>query len=190
MDNQTPATPAHLFDKLTDLGIETTTITHPAVYTVEESKAHRGDLPGAHTKNLFLRNKKGKMWLLICLEDRKIDIKLLGKTLGAGKLSFGSADRLMEFLGVEPGSVSPFCAINDKDNQVKVVLDSHMMRMSPINAHPLTNTMTTAISPTDLVIFLQSIGHVPEELNMDNLEELAAQAECPLAVRAFQPHLG
>lgn len=177
MNNQTPATPEHLLEKLTALGIETTTITHSAVYTVEESKEHRGDLPGAHTKNLFLRNKKGKMWLLVCLEDRKIDIKLLGKALGAGKLSFGSADRLMEFLGIEPGSVSPFCAINDTDGQVKVMLDSHMMTMSPINAHPLTNTMTTAIAPTDLVHFLQSIDHHPEELDMDNLEELASLAE-------------
>ncbi len=169
MTNTTPATPEQLLEKLTSLGIETTTITHPAVYTVEESKAHRGDLPGAHTKNLFLRNKKGKMWLLVCLEDRKIDIKLLGKALGAGKLSFGSADRLMEFLGIEPGAVSPFTAINDKEGQVKVVVDAHMMTISPINAHPLTNTMTTAITPDDLVRFLESIDHAPEELDMDNL---------------------
>ncbi|MEH6629380.1 MAG: prolyl-tRNA synthetase associated domain-containing protein [Halopseudomonas aestusnigri] len=177
MNNQTPATPEHLIEKLSTLGIETTTLTHPAVYTVEESKAHRGDLSGAHTKNLFLRNKKGKMWLLVCMEDRKIDIKLLGKALGAGKLSFGSADRLMEFLGIEPGSVSPFCAINDTSGQVKVILDSYMMTLSPINAHPLTNTMTTAIAPNDLVHFLQSIDHQPEELDMDNLKELVPLAE-------------
>ncbi|MFD2204934.1 prolyl-tRNA synthetase associated domain-containing protein [Kiloniella antarctica] len=176
MTNPAPATPGQLLEKLITLGIESNTISHPAVYTVEESKAHRGDLPGAHTKNLFLRNKKGKMWLLVCLEDRKIDIKLLGKALGAGKLSFGSPDRLKEFLGIEPGSVSPFCAINDIDGHVKVILDSQMMTMSPINAHPLTNTMTTAIAPNDLVQFLHGINHPPENLDMDNMEELAAQA--------------
>ncbi|WP_419902899.1 prolyl-tRNA synthetase associated domain-containing protein [Kiloniella sp.] len=177
MTTHTPTTPEQLLEKLTALGIEATTINHPAVYTVEESKAHRGDLPGAHTKNLFLRNKKGKMWLLVCLEDRKIDIKLLGKALEAGKLSFGSAARLMEFLGIEPGSVSPFSAINDREGQVKVVLDTQMMTQSPINAHPLTNTMTTAITPTDLVRFLESIDHAPEELDMNNLAELATKAE-------------
>ncbi|WP_421779593.1 prolyl-tRNA synthetase associated domain-containing protein [Kiloniella litopenaei] len=173
MTDTPPCTPDELFQKLDDLGIETTTITHPAVYTVEESKEHCGDIPGAHTKNLFLRNKKGQMWLLVCFEDRKIDMKILGKALGAGKLSFGSADRLMEFLGITPGSVSPFTAINDKNNAVKVVLDKQMMKQSPINAHPLANTMTTSISPADLVKFLSAIDHSPEELDMDNLTQLA-----------------
>ncbi|WP_120498210.1 prolyl-tRNA synthetase associated domain-containing protein [Kiloniella sp. EL199] len=176
MTSNTPCTPDNLFNKLTELGIETTTITHPAVYTVEESKEHCSDIPGAHTKNLFLRNKKGQMWLLVCHEDRKIDIKLLAKALGAGKLSFGSADRLMEFLGITPGSVSPFTAINDKDNAVKVILDSQMMKQSPINSHPLTNTMTTSITPENLVQFLTAIDHPPEELDMDNLSQLAQDA--------------
>lgn len=176
MTDITLCTPDDLFQKLDDLGIETTTITHPAVYTVEESKEHCADIPGAHTKNLFLRNKKGQMWLLVCLEDRKIDMKVLGKALGAGKLSFGSADRLMEFLGITPGSVSPFTAINDKDNAVKVILDSQMMDLSPINSHPLTNTMTTSIKPADLVRFLIAINHPPEELNIDNLDQLAHDA--------------
>jgi len=176
MTDSTPCTPDDLFKKLDALGIETTTITHPAVYTVEESKEHCSNIPGAHTKNLFLRNKKGQMWLLVCLEDRQIDMKLLAKILGAGKLSFGSADRLMEFLGITPGSVSPFTAINDKDNAVKVILDSQMMKQSPINSHPLTNTMTTSIAPADLVQFLTAIDHLPEELDMDNLAQLAQDA--------------
>ncbi|MCZ4281129.1 prolyl-tRNA synthetase associated domain-containing protein [Kiloniella laminariae] len=171
-----PLTPQQLLQKLQDLGIQAETKTHAPVFTVEESKALRGDLPGAHTKNLFLRNKKGQMWLLVCLEDRKIDIKTLGKALDAGKLSFGSSDRLMEFLGVEPGSVSAFAAINDRNTEVKVVLDQQMMQQSPINCHPLINSMTTALSPENLVLFLESINHSPELLDMDKLNESAQDA--------------
>ncbi|WP_020590372.1 prolyl-tRNA synthetase associated domain-containing protein [Kiloniella laminariae] len=172
-----PLTPPQLLQKLQDLGIQTETKTHAPVFTVEESKALRGDLPGAHTKNLFLRNKKGQMWLLVCLEDRKIDIKTLGTALGAGKLSFGSSDRLMEFLGVEPGSVSAFAAVNDRNIAVKVILDKQMMQQSPINCHPLINSMTTALSPENLVLFLESIDHSPELLDMDNLDESCRDAD-------------
>ena len=112
---------------------------------MEEAKALRGELPGAHIKNLFLRNKKGVMWLVTCQEDRDIDLKALGQRIGAGRLSFGSAERLMTHLGVLPGSVTPFAVINDRRDHVTVVLDSGLLDQDPVNCHPLVNTMTTAI---------------------------------------------
>ena len=106
--------PQQLFARLAELGIAQRTVEHPAVFTVEEAKALRGDLPGHHVKNLFLRNKKEEMWLVVALEDRAIDLKRLGEVLGAGRLSFGSAERLKRHLGVEPGSVTPLALINDE----------------------------------------------------------------------------
>ncbi len=105
--------PQQLFDRLAELGIAHDTVEHAAVFTVEQAKQHRGVLPGHHIKNLFLRNKKEEMWLVVALEDRSLDLKRLGETLGAGRLSFGSAERLRTYLGVEPGSVTPFSVIND-----------------------------------------------------------------------------
>ena len=113
-----PTTPDQLLARLAELGLTTRTVTHPPVFTVEEAKALRGELPGAHIKNLFLRDKKGKMWLVVAEEDRPIDLKALGELLG-GRLSFGSADRLMTYLGVIPGAVTPFGVINDAGNQVQ-----------------------------------------------------------------------
>ena len=107
----------------TQLGIAQRTVEHPAVFTVEEAKALRGDLPGHHVKNLFLRNKKEEMWLVVALEDRAIDLKRLGEVLGAGRLSFGSAERLKRHLGVEPGSVTPLALINDEGRAVRLALD-------------------------------------------------------------------
>src|SRR5215469_17971765 len=116
--------PQQLFDHLAQLGIAQRTVEHPPVFTVEQAKALRGDLPGHHVKNLFLRNKKEEMWLVVALEDRAIDLKWLGEALGAGRLSFGSPERLRKHLGIEPGSVTPFAVINDASHQVELVLDS------------------------------------------------------------------
>ena len=158
--------PQQLFARLDQLGIAHRTVEHPPVFTVEEAKALRGNLPGHHIKNLFLRNKKEEMWLVVAEEDKRIDLKALGEKLGAGKLSFGSPDRLLRYLGVLPGAVTPFGIINDKDRKVKVVLDRDLMGMSPVNAHPLVNTMTTALSPQDLVKFLEAEGHKPDILDI------------------------
>jgi Ala-tRNA(Pro) deacylase len=158
-------TPEQLFVKLDALGIAHRTVTHPPVFTVEEAKALRGALPGAHIKNLFLRNKKEEMWLVVALEDRAIDLKRLGEALGAGRLSFGSPDRLRRTLGVEPGSVTPFAVINDAAHQVRLVLDRGLIDGGPINAHPLTNTMTTALSAADLQRFFAATGHAPRWLD-------------------------
>ncbi len=169
-DDLTPAaTPQALFDRLEALAIETRTLEHAPVFTVEEAKTVRDDLPGGHSKNLFLRNKKGQMWLVTCFEDRKIDLKALGKALEAGRISFGSPDRLKKHLGVEPGAVTPFAVMNDRAGQVKFVLDKAMLEVDPLNFHPLVNTMTTAIAPQDLVRFLEDQDHAPAYIDVDAL---------------------
>ena len=168
-DGAPPATPADLFARLETLGIEARTVEHPPVFTVEEAKALRGELPGAHIKNLFLRNKKGAMWLVTCLEDREIDLKRLAAALGAGRFSFGSAERLMQYLGVAPGAVTPFAVINDSGRAVRAVLDKALLDHGPVNGHPLVNTMTTTVEPRDLVRFLEAEGHAPQLLDFDAL---------------------
>jgi Ala-tRNA(Pro) deacylase len=157
--------PQQLFARLDQLGIAHRSVEHPPVFTVEEAKALRGNLPGHHIKNLFLRNKKEEMWLVVALEDRAIDLKRLGEVLGAGRLSFGSADRLKRTLGVEPGSVTPLSLANDEARAVQLVLDRGLADGGPVNAHPLVNTMTTALAPADLLRFFAATGHTPRWLD-------------------------
>ncbi|MCF8476990.1 MAG: prolyl-tRNA synthetase associated domain-containing protein [Pseudolabrys sp.] len=155
-------TPDDLFAALAQLGIAYTTVSHPPLFTVEQSRAMRGQIPGGHTKNLFLRDKKQALFLVVTEEDADVDLKGLHRILGAsGRFSFGSADLLLEVLGVRPGSVTPFSAINDTASRVTVVLDADLMEHATINAHPLVNTMTTALARNDLVKFLESTGHPP-----------------------------
>jgi Ala-tRNA(Pro) deacylase len=157
--------PQQLFARLDALGAVHRTVEHAPVFTVEQAKAHRGDLPGHHIKNLFLRNKKEEMWLVVALEDRAIDLKRLGDVLDAGRLSFGSPDRLRRVLGVEPGSVTPFAIVNDEAHHVSLVLDRGLQEGGPINAHPLVNSMTTAITWPDLRRFFEATGHAPRWLD-------------------------
>ncbi|MEE8500063.1 MAG: prolyl-tRNA synthetase associated domain-containing protein [Kiloniellales bacterium] len=164
-----PTSPEALIARLKALGIAVKTFEHPPVYTVEQAKALRGELRGGHIKNLFLRNKKGAMWLLTCLEDRDVDLKALGQALGAGRFSFGSAQRLVTYLGVLPGAVTPFGVINDTEGKVQMVLDKALLDCDPINAHPLVNDMTAAVSPEGLVRFLEAVGHAPRILDLDAL---------------------
>ena len=159
-------TPEDLFARLGDLGIAVTTADHPAVFTVEEARRHRGGLPGTFTKNLFLRDKKGAMWLVVCLENRAVDLRVLAERIGAKHLSFGSPERLMRHLGVIPGAVSPFAVINDADRVVRVVLEREVLAQDPINLHPLDNAKTTAIAGADLLRFLEAEGHPPELLDL------------------------
>ena len=157
-----PATPDDLFTFLDRLGIAHPTVSHPPLFTVEQSQALRGTIPGGHTKNLFLKDKKGALYLVTALEDAAIDLKSLHRLLGAsGRFSFGSADAMLETLGVVPGAVTPFGAINDGAGRVTVVLDATLMEHAIVNAHPLVNTMTTSIARDDLVRFLESTGHPP-----------------------------
>src|SRR5262245_6230873 len=157
--------PQQLFDHLAQLGIAQRTVEHPPVFTVEQAKALRGDLPGHHVKNLFLRNKKEEMWLVVAIEDRAVDLKRLGEVLGAGRLSFGSPDRLRRHLGVEPGSVTPLALINDTGLSVRLALDRGLIEGGPVNVHPLVNTMTTAMKAADLLRFFAATGHEPRWLD-------------------------
>ncbi len=160
-----PHSPDDLFAKLAALGIRTATVKHPPLFTVEQSKTLRGELPGGHTKNLFLKDKKDRMWLVTAEEDRPLDLKALGTALGAsGRVSFGSPERLMRHLGVIPGAVTPFGLVNDADGQVSFVLDEGLMRHDTLNFHPLTNEATTAIARDDFLRFMQAIGHAPRLL--------------------------
>jgi Ala-tRNA(Pro) deacylase len=159
-----PASPTDLFACLDRLGIAHATVTHPAVFTVEEARTLRGKIPGGHTKNLFLKDKRGALFLVVAPEDAVVELKTLHQKLGAGRFSFGSADLLREVLGVEPGSVTPFGTINDEAGRVQVVLDAGMMRHARLNYHPLVNTMTTTIARDDLVRFLEATGHTPRIL--------------------------
>ncbi len=157
-----------LLARLDALGIRHTTLQHAPVFTVEESRSVRGRLPGAHVKNLFLRDKKRRMWLLTALEHRAIDLKDIRRRIGAsGSLSFGSPDLLMQMLGVEPGSVTPFGVINDRAGAVTMLLDKGVLDHDPVHAHPLRNDMTTAVSPGDLLRFLAAENHAPELIDFD-----------------------
>jgi len=154
-----------LLARLAELEIPVRTVEHPPVFTVEEARRYRGDLPGTHTKSLFLRDKKGKMWLVVCLESRSLDLKDLAARLGAKHLSFGSPERLLRHLGVIPGAVSPFAAIHDTERLVQVVLDRAVLQRDPVNLHPLDNAKTTAIAAADLLRFLEAEGHPPQLLD-------------------------
>ncbi|MFD2182568.1 prolyl-tRNA synthetase associated domain-containing protein [Rhodoplanes azumiensis] len=177
-----PAAPDDLFACLDRLGVAHRTVSHPPLFTVEESQALRGTIPGGHTKNLFLKDKRGTLFLVVALEDAVIDLKGLHRRLSsgesastgqsAGRLSFGSAALMQEVLGVTPGSVTPFAVINDTALRVTVVLDEPMLARDPLNYHPLVNTMTTAIAPADLLRFLRHTGHEPR---LVTVSEAAAQ---------------
>ena len=160
-----PATPEDLVARLESLGIATSVVTHPALFTVEQSRALRGKVPGAHTKNLFLKDKKGQLFLVTTLEDAEIELKQLHHVIGAsGRLSFGSAELMMEKLGVVPGSVTPLGVMNDQPPSVTVVLDAALAAHELINCHPLVNTMTMTLRASDLLAFLSDTGHPPRIL--------------------------
>jgi Ala-tRNA(Pro) deacylase len=169
------ASEADLIARLDALGIAHPTHRHPAVFTVEEAKALRGELAGGHCKSLFLKDRRDGLWLVVMLEHRRTDLKKLSDRLGAPRFSFGSAALLHEVLGVTPGSVTPFAAINDAAHRVTIVLDAEMLDCSPLNYHPLTNEATTAIAPADLLRFLADCGHAPRTLHLGDLERDAAQ---------------
>jgi Ala-tRNA(Pro) deacylase len=161
------AAQARLWAQLDALGIRTRTVTHPPVFTVAEAKALRGSLPGGHCKSLFLKDKR-RYWLVVALEDRRIDLKALRPALGAGNLSFASPERLVAMLGVTPGSVTPLALVNAAgEASLTVVLDLAMLGHDPLNYHPLSNDATTAIAPGDLVRFTRACGFEPLTVDLD-----------------------
>ncbi|MCB2076283.1 MAG: prolyl-tRNA synthetase associated domain-containing protein [Novosphingobium sp.] len=160
--NGLPTNPEALFAHLNGLGVEVNTVTHPPLFTVEDSQSLRGEIAGGHIKNLFVKDKKGKVFLIVAEEDATVDLKTIHTLIGgSGRVSFGKPELLMELLGVRPGSVSPFGLINDTNGTVTCILDENLMRHEILNCHPLVNTMTTSIGREDLKRFIESTGHVP-----------------------------
>ena len=165
-----PASRAELMDCLDRLGVATRTVEHPPLFTVDESRALRGEIAGGHTKNLFLKDKKDAVFLVVAEEDAAIDMKSLHKRIGSARLSFGKPELLIELLGVVPGAVTPFGAINDSAARVQVILDRHLMRHEQLNFHPLDNAATTTIARDDLLAFLRHTGHEPRILGVSGAE--------------------
>lgn len=148
-----------LLAHLRDSGVDARTFEHPPVHTVEESKALRGDIPGLHTKNLFLRDGKKNYYLFVTDEDVTVNLKQLAQKIGAkGGLSFGSPDALMEMLGICPGAVSILAIVNDKEGRVKILLDRKLESATAINCHPLSNERTTSLSQDAFRKFLSTTG--------------------------------
>lgn len=160
-----------LFAYLDSLGIAHTTIEHPPVFTVEEAQQHTHHLPGGHTKNLFLEDKTGGIWLVTCLDAQPVKVNALARLLQAPRFSFGKPDRLMDVLGVEPGSVTALALINDTERRVTPVLDTKLLAHELVNCHPLTNTATTTLKAVDLVRFMTVQGYTPLEIDLDRTLE-------------------
>lgn len=159
---------AKLFARLEELGIAATTVEHAPVFTVAESQDLRGTLPGAHTKNLFLKDKDGRMALVVAKEDTKVDLKALAKRLGFGRFSFGKPDLLQEVLGIEPGSVTAFALINETSLVLDTVaVDEALMDFAEVNCHPLVNSATTRVATKDLIRFMEACGHAPRIVRLD-----------------------
>ena len=156
-----PATRAELLARFASLAIPVKTVDHAPVFTVEEAQKVHADISGGHCKNLFLKDEKGALWLIVCLEDSRVDLKAAPGKIGSKRLTFGKPDLLMEVLGLEPGSVTPFGLINDTANRVNVILDEAMMAHETLNFHPLRNDATTSIAAADLLVFIRACGHQP-----------------------------
>ena len=152
-------------------GVAQTTLDHPAVFRVEEGLDFKAALPGAHTKNLFLKDKKGRLWLISARQDTVVDLKRTPKTIGSDKLSFGNEALLYETLGLTPGSVTALGLINDPDRRVTFVLDKALWEADTVNFHPLTNTATTALAQADFRRFLTLIGREPMVVDFERLKD-------------------
>ena len=142
-------------------GIDHVTLDHPAVFRVGEGDDFKARLPGAHTKNLFLKDKKDRLWLISARQDTAIDLKRLHRVIGSDRLSFGSAELMVETLGVTPGSVTAFALINDTDKRLTFVVDRRLWEAERVNFHPLTNTATTGVDRAGFRRFLEAIGVEP-----------------------------
>lgn len=161
-----PATRQELLDRLESLGIPVKTVDHEAVFTVAQSSQLHRDISGGHSKNLFLQDKKGRLFLIVALADTRVDLKSLQKRLKVDRWSFGKPDLLYDVLGITPGSVTPFSLINDRAQRVTVILDADMMAFDRLNFHPLENTATTSIARDDLLRFIRACGHEPQVLKL------------------------
>ena len=173
LSSMPPMTPQQILDYLRELGIAAETVEHEAVFTVAESRPVKARIPGAHTKNLFLKDKKGRLFLITARDETQIDLKRTHEAIGAsGRLSFGSAEQLRAVLGVEPGSVTALAVANDRAGEVTMILDANLESFERVNVHPLVTTATTGLSWNDLLRFLRATGHEPQVVR---LPEPAAQ---------------
>jgi len=159
-------TSQQLLAYLDELQIHYRLYEHPAVFTVAQAKQHCGHIPGAHCKNLFLRNRKRAYWLIVLRNSAEVRLDALGVELGAGRFSFASAERLDQILGVIPGAVTPFALLNDREQQVQIALDKTLLDYEAVTFHPLVNTATLALSPADLLCFLDKLGYQPQWLTL------------------------
>lgn len=162
-----PSAPDTLFALLDRLGIAHRTHRHAPVFTVAESAGVKAAMPGGHTKNLFLKDKKGRLFLLCALTDTRIDLTAVSKLLAAGRFSFGNAELLLRYLGVTPGSVTLFALINDAETAVTPILDEALFAHDAVNFHPLRNDATTAIAPAGMLAFLAALEREPIRLAFD-----------------------
>jgi len=169
-----PTPPAALMARLDAMGIAYTLHHHKAVFTGAEAAFLKKDIPAVHVKNLFVRDKKERMALIVVPDEISLDLKALAPAIDLDRLSFGSPERLWTYLGVRPGSVCPFAAINDTEGQVKVVLDKSAADATFMCAHPMLNTMSVALSGADMVRFLTEIGHPPQILDLSAFERVEA----------------
>ncbi len=163
--------PESLIAWMAEHGIDQTTHDHPAVFRVEEGAELKAAMPGAHTKNLFLKDKKGRLWLISARQDTVVDLKRAPKTIGSDKLSFGNEGLLYETLGVRGGSVTALGLINDPDQRVTFILDKALWEADIVNFHPLTNTATTALEQAAFRRFLALIGRGPMVVDFGQLTE-------------------
>ena len=157
----------NLLKELNDFGAEFLIYEHPPLRTVEESKTLRGKINGGHTKNLFLRDKKKNNYLVTANENQEVDLKNLASFLSTSRLSFGSAERLNQYLGVKPGAVSPLALINDKQNEVVFYIDQNLLKQEILNFHPLINTLTISLTVSDFKKYLLIIKHTFQEINFN-----------------------
>lgn len=162
-----------LYNALTRLGISFTLVEHPPVFTVADSRAVDGDMPGAHTKNLFLKDAAGQFWLVTIPAEMRADLKALPAVIGSARLSFGKADDMERLIGVTPGSVTPLGAFADTAGQVRVVLDQSLATAARVNCHPLRNSATIGLAGPELVRALAHWGHAPLVLSVPAIDEAA-----------------
>lgn len=164
-----PASPSDLFAYLDDLGIDHDTVEHAATFTVEEGRHLKASMPGGHSKNLFMKDKDGTIVLISAWAESQLKLNQLHKLIGTRRLSFASAELMVECLGVEPGSVTAFALMNDKQNRVRFIADAALMGFDTVNFHPLVNTATTAISQSGLRQFVAATGHALTEVDFSVL---------------------
>ena len=169
-----PTVPAYDRDRLlawmAENDVAQTTHDHPAVFRVEEGLDLKADLPGLHTKNLFLKDKKGRLWLISAAQDTVIDLKRAHRAMGSDRLSFGNETLMWETLGVRPGSVTALGLINDRDRRVTFVLDQRLWAADIVNFHPLTNTATTALDQAALRRVLALLDREPLVVDFAGLD--------------------